>query len=131
MSRVNDARTHHRAFHSATGDHVTLLNVFHQYMAVAEHKRSAWCRKRFLNGKALRAAGDIEQQLLVRIAFNCKLDTSCIQTCLLLPPDDAQVLCCDAHCKAVTALHVCYHWHIHKMALDRAGASAIACTSTN
>ncbi|ESK90497.1 atp-dependent rna helicase prh1 [Moniliophthora roreri MCA 2997] len=56
-----------RKFRHASGDHLTILNVVRAYrdVALSENKsgRREWCRKHFLNERALIEANDIREQL--------------------------------------------------------------------
>ncbi|KAG7088065.1 hypothetical protein E1B28_012097 [Marasmius oreades] len=56
-----------RKFKHASGDHLTILNVVRAYndVALSENKsgRREWCRKHFLNERALLEAIDIREQL--------------------------------------------------------------------
>eukprot|EP00892_Ulva_mutabilis_P000226 jgi/Ulvmu1/10203/UM060_0003.1 len=63
-NKESDASAAHKKFRSALGDHVALLMVFRSFLAVSPTKRVAWCRRNFVNHKALRHADRIKQQLL-------------------------------------------------------------------
>lgn len=56
----------HKAFQSDLGDHVTLLNVWRGYCAANPTKRREWCRKHFVNSRAMSTADSIYKQLQVR-----------------------------------------------------------------
>jgi len=56
-------RAAHLKFVSRLGDHVTLLNVFQSFIAVAAKHRLAWCADNFLSFRALTKAGEIVDQL--------------------------------------------------------------------
>jgi len=52
-------------FAHTDGDHVTLLNVFQEFIKESDEKRSRdWCYLNFLNFRALKAAENVRSQLL-------------------------------------------------------------------
>ncbi|KAF5344922.1 hypothetical protein D9758_011584 [Tetrapyrgos nigripes] len=56
-----------KKFKHSSGDHLTILNVYKAYKDISQSEnksgRKAWCRKHFLNERALLEAGDIREQL--------------------------------------------------------------------
>lgn len=61
---VSEAR---RKFRHVCGDHLTILNVVKAYQEIAQSEsksgRKEWCRRHFLNERALLEANDIRKQL--------------------------------------------------------------------
>ncbi|KIK69778.1 hypothetical protein GYMLUDRAFT_34176 [Collybiopsis luxurians FD-317 M1] len=61
---VSEAR---QKFRHISGDHLTILNVFKAYQEIAKSEKKAgrreWCRRQYLNERALLEAGDIREQL--------------------------------------------------------------------
>jgi len=57
-----------KKFRHSLGDHLTILNVYKAYQDISKSEtksgRKAWCRKHFLNERALLEAGDIREQLV-------------------------------------------------------------------
>lgn len=49
-------------FAHISGDHLTLLNVYHEYLR--QNKDSNWCYEHFVNSRALKQATSIREQLL-------------------------------------------------------------------
>lgn len=76
-----DAASEARAkFRHPSGDHWTMLNVFRAYdeISASEGKsgRKDWCKRNFVNQRALREAGDIRKQLrsvCKRMNIDCSL----------------------------------------------------------
>jgi len=58
------------SFAHADGDHLTLLNVFHGFKQSGEN--ADWCRRNYLNHRALKSADSVRQQL-VRIMTRQRL----------------------------------------------------------
>ena len=57
-----------RKFVSHTGDHITFLNIIKAYRAAAgsgERAATTWCFNHFVNGRAMKQAAEVEQQLRV------------------------------------------------------------------
>lgn len=63
--RQEKAASKHRDFHCQFGDHTTALNVWRQYVAVKPKARRQWCRRHFVNSRAMANAADIFQQVQV------------------------------------------------------------------
>eukprot|EP00808_Paulinella_micropora_P011979 g12987.t1 len=55
------AEKHKKKFAVFEGDHLTLLNVYNSFLASG--RDANWCKQRYVNFKALKAARDIRQQL--------------------------------------------------------------------
>ncbi|THU78991.1 P-loop containing nucleoside triphosphate hydrolase protein [Dendrothele bispora CBS 962.96] len=57
-----------RKFRHSSGDHLTILNVYKAYQDITKSEsksgRKAWCKKHFLNERALLEAGEIREQLV-------------------------------------------------------------------
>eukprot|EP01084_Bolivina_argentea_P175695 304200_1 len=60
-----------KAFYHASGDHLTLLNVYNAYSAVKKENRAnlrSWCSSNFLKDKGLGRADGIKRQIENRLA---------------------------------------------------------------
>ncbi|KAJ8523210.1 hypothetical protein ONZ45_g347 [Pleurotus djamor] len=76
---ASDAR---RKFQHSSGDHLTILNALKAYheISLAENRagRKEWCRKHFLNERALLESRDIRDQLkLTCVRLKIPVDTTC------------------------------------------------------
>ena len=61
------ARNEHSVFVDPTGDHITLINIFNEYLIIKEDKRIDFCKKKFLSKRALDYAINVKEQLLAVI----------------------------------------------------------------
>lgn len=67
------ARIAHRNFEVEEGDLITLLNV---YLAYEKYKRNNWCRKYYLNQKALLRVTEIRGQIVQQLRkYNLSLES--------------------------------------------------------
>lgn len=59
-------RSPHARFQHADGDHMTLLNVYHEFKASANSPEgpSQWCWDNFINFRAMKAADSVRRQLV-------------------------------------------------------------------
>mmetsp|Transcript_42619 Transcript_42619/g.120870 ORF Transcript_42619/g.120870 Transcript_42619/m.120870 type:complete len:782 (-) Transcript_42619:573-2918(-) len=60
---VNKASRAHKQFHHATGDHLSLLTVFSEWLDNRTDRRPDWCKSHFISHRSLRMAMDIRRQL--------------------------------------------------------------------
>jgi HrpA-like RNA helicase len=104
-----------------TGDHLTLLNVYHAYKQNGEAQD--WCYDHFLNSRSLKAADSVRTQLVRALAALEKSENPA--GCCFSPahPNPAHpthdpchviMLTCKVHCGPLQHLEVCLvkeWWH--------------------
>lgn len=59
--KLQEATDAHAKFINAEGDHITIMNAFHEYKR--KNMDVDWCYKNFLNYRHLKAADDVREQL--------------------------------------------------------------------
>jgi ATP-dependent RNA helicase DHX8/PRP22 len=61
-NKRKSAEDAHKRFHAIQGDHITMLNVFREYLNAKNKKQ--WCAQNFINSRAIQHIKEIWRQLL-------------------------------------------------------------------
>ena len=88
--KIVEATDAHSKFTNSEGDHLTIMNAFHEYLR--KNMDVDWCFKNYLNHRHLKAAADVREQLMqmmtkvdivVKKDIPLQSNTSLIKKCLL------------------------------------------------
>lgn len=74
-SKREEAQQARQKFHSAFGDHITLLNVYREFENVGQSNRRKWCHDHFINFKNMLYVREVRNQLQ-EICKKCDLQSS-------------------------------------------------------
>ena len=91
-SSVTEADQKKINFCNEDGDFLTLINVYHAWDQVEEKKKSKWCVTNFINGKSMKMARDLvndlktifKKELKIKLSLGADLDDQAREYMLLL-----------------------------------------------